>query len=104
MSSSPSRRDFLATSATAVSLGALAAEAGEPAKLALHGGEKAVGPAPKHVRWGELERDQLTKVVDQTSLLYWKGPQTGLFTQRFKAIYPFEHAHVCSSGTAALHI
>ena len=103
MSSHPSRRDFLATSAAAVSLGALA-EAGEPAKLALHGGAKAVGPAPKHVRWGELERDQLTKVVDQTSLLYWKGPQTGLFTQRFKAIYPLEHVHVCSSGTAALHI
>lgn len=104
MSSHPSRRDFLASSAAAVSLGALAAEAGESAKLALHGGEKAVGPAPKHVRWGELERDQLAKAVDQTSLLYWKGPQTSLFTQRIKAIYPLEHVHVCSSGTAALHI
>jgi dTDP-4-amino-4,6-dideoxygalactose transaminase len=104
MSATPTRREFLAASTAAAALGTLPAQGGEPAKLAIHGGAKSVGPAPKLVRWGEPEREQLGKVVDQSSLLYWKGPQTTLFTQRFKAVYPFEHAHVCSSGTAALHI
>jgi dTDP-4-amino-4,6-dideoxygalactose transaminase len=105
MSSAPTRREFLAASTAAVAAGsATLSVAGEPEKLAIDGGQKAVGPAPKHVRWGEPEREQLSKVVDQTSLMYWKGPQTTLFTERFKATYPFEHVHVCSSGTAALHI
>lgn len=105
MNSIPSRREFLATSTAALAAGAaINVQAGEPGKLAIHGGEKAVGPAPKFARWGEPERDQLNKVVDQTSLLYWKGPQTTLFTERYKAIYPQQHVHVCSSGTAALHI
>lgn len=102
----PNRREFLATSTALAAAGtAITATAAEPAKLALHGGEKAVaGPAPKFVRWGDPEREQLAKVVDQASLLYWKGPQTTLFTERFKAIYPHQSVHVCSSGTAALHI
>jgi len=105
MSHAPTRREFLAASTAAVAAGStVLSSAGEAEKLAIDGGKKAVGPAPKFVRWGEPERDQLNKVVDQTSLLYWKGPQTTLFTDRFRAIYPFEHAHVCSSGTAALHI
>src|SRR5690606_19691398 len=105
MSNSPSRREFLAASTAALAAGAsLKAADGSPEKLAMDGGPKAVGPAPKNVRWGELEREQLSKVVDQTSLMYWKGPQTTLFMERFKAIFPFEHAQVCSSGTAALHI
>jgi len=105
MNSTPSRREFLAASSAALAAGAsLSSSAAEPEKLAIDGGPKAVGPAPKHVRWGEPEREQLVKVVDQPSLMYWKGPQTNLFTQRFKAIYPFEHTQVCSSGTAALHI
>src|SRR5690349_9202674 len=105
MSHAPTRREFLAASTAAVTVGSAAmSSAGEPEKLAIDGGQKAVGPAPKHVRWGELEREQLAKVVDQTSLMYWKGPQTTLFTERFRATYPFEHVQVCSSGTAALHI
>ncbi|QDT54934.1 L-glutamine:2-deoxy-scyllo-inosose aminotransferase [Caulifigura coniformis] len=105
MEKNASRREFLAASTAAVAAGsAIAASAAEPGKLAIEGGEKAVGPAPKHARWGEAEREQLSKVVDQPSLMYWKGPQTTLFTERFKATYPFEHSHVCSSGTAALHI
>ena len=83
MSSAPTRREFLATSTAAVAAGsARLSVAGEPEKLAIDGGQKAVGPAPKHVRWGEPEREQLSKVVDQTSLMYWKGPQTTLFTER----------------------
>jgi len=105
MDNSASRREFLAASTAAVAVGsAIAASGAEPEKLAVDGGPKAVGPAPKYARWGELERAQLAKVVDQSSLMYWKGPQTTLFTERFKATYPFEHSHVCSSGTAALHI
>jgi dTDP-4-amino-4,6-dideoxygalactose transaminase len=105
MTDHPSRREFLAASTAVLAAGSAASStAGEPDKLAIDVGKKAVGPAPKHVRWGEPEREQLTKVVDQTSLMYWKGPQTTLFTERFKGVYPFQNVHVCSSGTAALHI
>jgi len=70
MSATPTRREFLAASTAAAALGTLPAQGGEPAKLAIHGGAKSVGPAPKLVRWGEPEREQLGKVVDQSSLLY----------------------------------
>ena len=56
-----SRREFLASSSVALGAGALcgaeaSAAPGPPARLALHGGEKAVGERiPKLVRWGEPE-------------------------------------------------
>lgn len=105
MSSSPTRREFLAASTAAAAVGSAAiCSAADSEKLAIEGGPKSVGPAPKLVRWGDPERQQLSKAVDQSSLMYWKGPQTGLFTERFKATYPFDYVQVCSSGTAALHI
>ncbi len=56
------------------------------------------------MRWGEPERKQLSAVVDQGTLFYWKGPQTGLLIDRFRKVCPLEHVMTCSSGTAALHI
>lgn len=46
----------------------------------------------------------LSATVDQPSLFYWQGPQTKLFTERFRKVCPLEHVMTCSSGTAALHI
>ena len=43
-------------------------------------------------------------MVSQRSLFYWKGPQTQLLIDRFRAICPLEYVHSCSSGTAALQI
>lgn len=77
----------------------------ENEKLAIHGGERAVTrPAPKLVRWGDPERQQLAKMIDQPSLFYWNGPQTKLLVERFQQHYPLKHVMPCSSGTAAIHI
>ncbi|WP_435018731.1 DegT/DnrJ/EryC1/StrS family aminotransferase [Tundrisphaera sp. TA3] len=101
------RRDFLAASSVAFGLAAIGAEAGAApeAKLALHGGEKAVGEAPpKLARWGEPERERLNAMLGQDSLFGWKGPQTALLIERFRRSCPLEYVTTCSSGTAALHI
>jgi len=72
--------------------------------LALDGGTPAVtAKNPAWVRWGDLEREQLSKMIDQPSLFYWKGPQTALLIERFQQHYPLKYVMPCSSGTAALH-
>src|SRR5262249_51870982 len=79
--------------------------ASRPDSLALHGGPKAVRePLPRRVRFGEPERERLNAMLGQDSLLYWKGPQTALFIERFKKVCPHQYVMTCSSGTAALHI
>ncbi len=107
-----SRRRFLAASSGALVAGSVygqdakdGKDAAAGTRLALHGGPKAVTtPPPKLVRWGEPERERLNAMLGQDSLFYWKGPQTGLLTERFRAICPLKHVMTCSSGTAALHI
>src|SRR5829696_7454128 len=105
-----SRREFLASSSIALGAGALGAgetlaEQGPPARLALHGGERAVGePIPKLVRWGAPEKERLDAMIGQDTLFYWKGPQTTLLLERFRRTCPLPHVMSCSSGTAALHI
>jgi len=103
----PTRRRFLAASSGALVAGSLPGQDEKPAaaKLALHGGPKAVpGPAPKLVRWGKPERDRLDAMIGQDSLFYWKGPQTTALIERFRGVCPLKHVMTCSSGTAALHI
>ncbi len=105
-----SRRGFIAASSAAVAAGAIGskpmlARSEEKSKLAIDGGPKAIQEKlPPHVRWGDVERDQLNATLGQNSLLYWQGPQTALFTKRFREFCPVEHVMTCSSGTAALHI
>ncbi len=109
-----SRRQFVAGAsglalASAVGGTALAKPAplrtSADAQLAIDGGQKTVTvkctPGP---RWGEVEREQLDKMLSQNSLFYWKGKQTELLLQRFHEVCPLPHAFNCSSGTAALHI
>ena len=104
--SSSSRREFLAASTLA--LGAVGFDGSrrpDSEQLAIEGGAKAVaGPAPKLVRWGAPERDQLDAMLGQNTLFYWRGPRTGLFLERFRKVCPLPHAMSCSSGTAAIHI
>jgi dTDP-4-amino-4,6-dideoxygalactose transaminase len=104
--SSVSRRGFItATSAALLAGKAAATKAADAPKLAIHGGEKAVKAAVTRARrWGDLERERLNAMLEQDSLFYWKGPQTTLALERFKKIYPFQYAHTCTSGTAAIHI
>ena len=104
-----SRRTFLAATTGAVVAAnlpgeeAIARENG--AKLALHGGAKAVtGGRKLPIRWGNPEREQLNEMLAQQALFYWKGPRTELLIERFRKICPLEHVMTCSSGTAALHI
>src|SRR5262245_11526688 len=105
-----SRREFLAASGSAVVASGLAfpsvdAAASTTTKLAIDGGPKAVAEAAAPVaRWGDPERERLNAALNQDSLLYWQGPQTRLFTERFRKICPVKHVMTCSSGTAALHI
>src|SRR2546422_8166177 len=106
-----SRRKFLAASAgltVAANVVADQPQSSAPppsAKLALHGGEKAVKPAVKlPIRWGEPERERLNAMLGQDSLFYWNGQQTTLLLERFKKVCPVKYAMPCSSGTAALHI
>src|SRR2546427_6111866 len=95
-----SRREFLAASSAAVLASAIPpakSTAAEPpvaqAKLALHGGEKAVKLSLKRpARWGEPERERLNAMLDQNSLFYWKGPQTTLFIERFKQVCPMKRS------------
>ncbi|HXJ72565.1 MAG TPA: DegT/DnrJ/EryC1/StrS family aminotransferase [Candidatus Dormibacteraeota bacterium] len=90
---------------------ARAAESGSSAgrsnklALALEGGPKSVTQRFKAgPRWGEPERDQLNRTLEQDTLFYWKGPRTNLLLEKFRKICPVQHAMTCSSGTAALHI
>ncbi len=74
-------------------------------KLAIDGGEKAVKSYPSlPLRWGEPEQERLDAMLKQSSLFYWKGPQTKLLMERFRKICPMKYVATCSSGTAALHI
>jgi len=105
-----SRRRFLAASAGALAAGSGRGQDGNgaappDARLAVHGGPKAVtGPPPRLVRWGQPERERLTAMIGQDSLFYWKGPQTAALTERFRRVCPLTHVMPCSSGTAAVHI
>jgi dTDP-4-amino-4,6-dideoxygalactose transaminase len=81
------------------------AKRADPAKLALHGGEKTVKvPPTRPIRWGEPERERLEAMLGQNSLFFWKGPQTSLLLERFRQVCPLKYAYTCSSGTAALHM
>lgn len=103
-----SRREFVAASSGLLIAGS--AHGRQPqetdsSKLALHGGKKSVTSVPPRLkRWGDLERERLEAMLGQDSLFYWKGPQTTLFTDRFREFCPLKHVMTCSSGTAALHI
>jgi len=107
-----SRRQFIAGTSALLLAGELPGReistnspAGNLEKLALEGGEKAVKKSvPKPVRWGEPELAQFTEMLKQDSLIYWKAPQTTLFTKRFQEHFPLKHVMTCSSGTASLHI
>ena len=106
-----SRREFLTASAGLTVAGEFAlthaqeTSAPSPAKLAIHGGEKAVKQSAKlPIRWGEPERERLNAMLAQDSLFYWKGPQTTRLIERFKNVCPVKYVMPCSSGTAALHI
>lgn len=61
-------------------------------------------PLPLPHRWGAAELARLTAMVGQSSLFYWKGPQTEALLAEFRKHYPFQHAFPCSSGSAALHV
>jgi len=105
-----SRRHFVAAASGALLAGAVegAGEkpvSGQPSPLALQGGPKAVQrrPSPR-IRWGEPERERLHAMLGQSSLFFWKGPQTELLKERFRKICPLQYACTCSSGTAALHM
>lgn len=106
-----SRRQFVAGASGLLLAGAMAdgasrtAQAADPAKLAIEGGEKAVkGAIASTPRWGDVEREHLNAMLQQNSLFYWQGPQTKLLTERFQQFCPLEYVQTCSSGTAALHI
>ncbi|MCA9133583.1 MAG: DegT/DnrJ/EryC1/StrS family aminotransferase, partial [Planctomycetales bacterium] len=101
-----SRRNFVTTtSLLAGGLLATSAAATEEEPLAIDGGPKAVTTArPHQARWGEPERQQLEAMLEQNSLMYWKGPQTTQMIERFQQFCPLEQVMTCSSGTAALHI
>lgn len=59
---------------------------------------------PRRARWGANELARLSTMVDQSSLFYWKGPQTAALIDAFQEQYPLRYCFPCSSGTAALHI
>lgn len=61
-------------------------------------------PLPLPRRWGAAELARLTAMVGQSSLFYWKGPQTEALLAEFRKHYALAHAFPCSSGSAALHI
>jgi perosamine synthetase len=46
----------------------------------------------------------LNVAIEQNTMFYWQGPQTALFTDRFREVCPVKYVMTCSSGTAALHI
>lgn len=105
------RRSFIARSGVALAAGSLFPLVGIPAlaaadaKPAVAGGTKSVRSVSRPGRrWGDPERRRLDALVDQDTLFYWKGPQTGEFIKRFQEVCPLKQVMTCSSGTAALHI
>lgn len=87
-----SRRNFVTTtSLLAGGLLATSAAATEEVPLALDGGPKAVTISPpKRLRWGEPDREQLEAMLEQQSLMYWKGPQTAQMIECFQQFCPLE--------------
>ena len=61
-------------------------------------------PVPLPQRWGEAELARLTAMVQQSSLFYWKGPQTTALLEEFRKLYPLKYCFPCSSGSASLHV
>lgn len=61
-------------------------------------------PVPLPQRWGAAELARLTAMVQQSSLFYWKGPQTTALLEEFRRHYPLRYCYPCSSGSASLHI
>jgi dTDP-4-amino-4,6-dideoxygalactose transaminase len=61
-------------------------------------------PLPLPHRWGAAELARLTAMVGQSSLFYWKGPQSEALLAEFRKHHALAHAFPCSSGSAALHI
>lgn len=61
-------------------------------------------PTPQPKRWGQAELARLATMVEQSSLFYWKGPQTTALLEDFRKLYPLKYCFPCSSGTASLHI
>jgi perosamine synthetase len=61
-------------------------------------------PLPLPHRWGAAELARLTAMVGQSSLFYWKGPQTESLLAEFRKHHALVHAFPCSSGSAALHV
>jgi dTDP-4-amino-4,6-dideoxygalactose transaminase len=61
-------------------------------------------PVPTLTRWGAAELARLTAMVQQSSLFYWKGPQTTALVEEFHRHYPLKYCFPCSSGSASLHI
>jgi dTDP-4-amino-4,6-dideoxygalactose transaminase len=61
-------------------------------------------PVPPLARWGAAELVRLTAMVQQSSLFYWKGPQTTALLDEFRRHYPLKYCFPCSSGSASLHI
>ncbi len=61
-------------------------------------------PCPQPQRWGAAELARLTAMVGQSSLFYWRGPQTSALLANFRRHYPLTHCFPTSSGSAALHV
>ena len=107
---SMSRRRFVAGASGLVLAGATKGAAAKTAsdqvsQLAVLGGPKAVKKSPaSEPRWGRPELEQLEAMLQQSSLFYWKGPQTELLKKRFQEVCPVKYVQTCSSGTAAIHI
>ncbi|EEF58682.1 DegT/DnrJ/EryC1/StrS family aminotransferase [Pedosphaera parvula] len=105
-----SRRQFIAVTSATLLASQLPAEgvdlkSDDATKLAIEGGSKSLkNPSQKLIRWGEPERERLLSLLSQSTLLYWKAPQTTLLIQRFREHYPLKHVMTCSSGTAAVHV
>lgn len=74
-------------------------------KLALMGGPATISTPPQRSpRWGDEEMQNLSSMVPQSSLFYWKNAQTEKLLSNFKKHYPFDYIMPCSSCSAALHI
>ena len=61
-------------------------------------------PVPQRQRWGEAELARLTDMLRQSSLFYWKGPQTTALLDEFRRQYPLKYCFPSSSGTSAIHV
>ena len=74
-------------------------------KLAIHGGAKVKSsPFGEGKRFGQEEKDQLMKVIDDDMLFYFFGKKVFEFQKEFASLHNVQHCIACSSGTAAVHI